>query len=630
MTAITTRAGKGSTLTWNEVDANFTNLNTYKAETDSPTFTGTVSGITKAMVGLGNVDNTSDVNKPVSTAQQTAIDSAVSTGISTHVGLADPHTQYLTETAASASTGSSLVGFTQGVTGVVSRTVQSVLRETISVKDFGAVGDGTTDDTAAFNLAIAYANSKGGHDRAGILGTTIFIPTGRYKITAGLTTVTVSNVVFQGESRDSAVLLINTTAGVFHFGGGTVAGDIVVGGGINNFKIEYQVTPISTSYVVYADYAYSLQIHDLGLVQIGTLIKCGRTVTYSSGEIYIYGVNGTIANAGFSLIELLYGSGFFMSNCHIFVYGVSVPTYPATMTTVAGTYVINTANGLLWDTAQFNNCIFERFYRGLNAYAASTAIYETFRFTNVIFDYISQEAVYIDSGGGGVASNMKFDSNCWFCSWSGAAIKVQSASGVCDKLYFSGDIPVAGKEGINLYNTTAKEIIISDMNITGTNKYGASLGAVYIQGGTTGFHIYNVVANHTPGSPWATDRSPYGLTIGNDCDNFIVTGCNFTGPTANYSIGTNSATSTNRKIYNNLHADYATSTAATVPASSTLYQNKTPFIEEYSFYGGTATVYNKNGIQIGTTGPCTFTLQPSEYYYITYTVVPPGLKTIQR
>jgi hypothetical protein len=45
-----------------------------KAPLASPTFTGTVSGITKAMVGLGNVDNTSDANKPISTATQTALD----------------------------------------------------------------------------------------------------------------------------------------------------------------------------------------------------------------------------------------------------------------------------------------------------------------------------------------------------------------------------------------------------------------------------------------------------------------------------------------------------------------------------------------------------------------------------
>ena len=44
-----------------------------KANIASPTFTGTVSGITSTMVGLGNVDNTSDANKPVSTATQTAL-----------------------------------------------------------------------------------------------------------------------------------------------------------------------------------------------------------------------------------------------------------------------------------------------------------------------------------------------------------------------------------------------------------------------------------------------------------------------------------------------------------------------------------------------------------------------------
>ncbi len=38
------------------------------------TITGTTSGITSAMVGLGNADNTSDANKPVSTAAQTALD----------------------------------------------------------------------------------------------------------------------------------------------------------------------------------------------------------------------------------------------------------------------------------------------------------------------------------------------------------------------------------------------------------------------------------------------------------------------------------------------------------------------------------------------------------------------------
>ena len=45
-----------------------------KAPLASPTFTGTVAGIDKAMVGLGNVDNTTDLLKPISTATQTALD----------------------------------------------------------------------------------------------------------------------------------------------------------------------------------------------------------------------------------------------------------------------------------------------------------------------------------------------------------------------------------------------------------------------------------------------------------------------------------------------------------------------------------------------------------------------------
>ncbi|MCI4436703.1 MAG: hypothetical protein JHC33_07855 [Ignisphaera sp.] len=46
---------------------------TSKAPIASPTFTGTVSGITKSMVGLGSVDNTSDLSKPISTATQSAL-----------------------------------------------------------------------------------------------------------------------------------------------------------------------------------------------------------------------------------------------------------------------------------------------------------------------------------------------------------------------------------------------------------------------------------------------------------------------------------------------------------------------------------------------------------------------------
>jgi hypothetical protein len=89
-----------------------------RAPLASPTFTGSVSGITKAMVGLGNADNTSDVSKPVSLATQTALNAKANTstiaaaGYATVTGAQTLTNKTLTSPVINAAT---LTGYTETV-----------------------------------------------------------------------------------------------------------------------------------------------------------------------------------------------------------------------------------------------------------------------------------------------------------------------------------------------------------------------------------------------------------------------------------------------------------------------------------------------------------------------------------
>lgn len=65
------------------------------------------------------------------------------------------------------------ITFVQSGAGAVTRTVQNKLREAISVKDFGAVGNGVADDTAAIQTAMNYVKTS---------RQSLFFPAGTYLI----------------------------------------------------------------------------------------------------------------------------------------------------------------------------------------------------------------------------------------------------------------------------------------------------------------------------------------------------------------------------------------------------------------------------------------------------------------
>lgn len=108
---------------------------------------------------------------------------------------------------------SAFIQFTQSGAGAVTRTAQDKMRDTVSVKDFGAVGDGVTDDTVAIQAAI---NSSAGN-------LAVYFPAGTYKVTSQITIFN-DRVMLHGDGVASKILFVPTAnAACFLFDKGSTS-----------------------------------------------------------------------------------------------------------------------------------------------------------------------------------------------------------------------------------------------------------------------------------------------------------------------------------------------------------------------------------------------------------------------
>lgn len=102
------------------------------------------------------------------------------------------------------------VAYTAPGTGAVARTVQGKLNDfTVDVKDFGAVGDGVTDDTAAIQAAVTYALTLSPP-------ASVFLP-GKHLVTSSIlidrpTDTTTSEFMIYGTGSGSGFYVTNTGA----------------------------------------------------------------------------------------------------------------------------------------------------------------------------------------------------------------------------------------------------------------------------------------------------------------------------------------------------------------------------------------------------------------------------------
>jgi len=177
------------------------------------------------------------------------------------------------------------VGITFIATGVgtgtgnayYTRTVQAKLQETVSVKDYGAVGNGTTDDTAAIQRAV----------QAMATGGTLLFPAGTYKVTSAIAATFNNGVVVRISGYGAKIdgtSLAGTTPGdttLMTLGGARLAG-VALGADVSKYATSLTTSPAITA-----------STNDIALITSTDLWNPTRPQYYKGEFIELRSISGT-------------------------------------------------------------------------------------------------------------------------------------------------------------------------------------------------------------------------------------------------------------------------------------------------------------------------------------------------
>lgn len=199
--------------------------------------------------------------------------------------------------------GSDIVGFQQAGAGSTPRTSQDKMRESVSTKDFGAVGDGVTDDTAAIQAALNSGATK------------VELSAGTYNTTAPI--VIPSGISFVGEGQRLSKIRKN------HAGDGVTLSNALAYNGleIGGFSV-YAVAPYKqTGTGVKITQAVRTTLKDINVSDCGyglsmltcyanssnnlTIDRCGVGLFIQTSNHNKFNVTTIISDTGFIGVEMI-------------------------------------------------------------------------------------------------------------------------------------------------------------------------------------------------------------------------------------------------------------------------------------------------------------------------------------
>lgn len=323
-----------------------------------------------------------------------------------------------------------------------------------NVLDFGAVGDGVTDNTAAIQAAINYVQNNGGGS--------VYLPAGVYKLNSGLT-ITRGSVTLYGDGFEEYLGIFGSTVPQVRGNGTwiyweftatspiTLASNAANGVTISRIGFDCLKNPIAPGWVpvnqepaifVAAGPCVLEDLYFFGVargIKIGDVgVATGRaTLSRIKGEFFIYGV------------DIVYSADVVRINdYHQYPFWSIYASGPVRDYENANTYGIKSARN---DNAQFSNIFVGGVWRGLYVYSTINGTTNELMVTNMDCDFT--DTGYI------------FDTNSATASFT----NIGSQPGPNAALTFSSSFFVVGNEN---------RIRITNFRSARTNRESVQIGGI--------------------------------------------------------------------------------------------------------------------------------------------------------
>lgn len=521
MSTIVTRAGKGASLSWVEADANFTNLNTDKAETST----------------------------------------------------------------LSASSGSNTIGFIQAGAGAVVTTTQSKLRQILSVKDFGAVGNGVTDDTAAIQAA---------HDALGAAGGAIYFPAGYYLTSAVI--ISYPCLLYGDGAMATWVIAKNAASHVFKLTGSSIdVRDMVFGA---------NVTQSGGSFINIDTTASKINIENVLMTgwYVGVLIQGISDISLRHCRL-ITGVPTT--GIGISIT-----SGILVTLTDVVTTGVGGGSSPA-----AGIKITNCGD------VSMIGCHFMSNINGMLLAPGASQTCSSIYAVNTFFDGNTQFGVNAaPTSITGTIQRVRFN-GCWFASSgkSGVILDTLTVAGTIDGAHFIDcEVFLNTEQGILLAGTNTKRVKVLGGKIAGNTGSG-----VYVLAGIDNWQVQGATIG--PCGSLSGNGGYAIVSLAGTSDDVLIQGNQVYGNTS--GVLSIASTGSRRRIVDNLGYNPVGSVAITVTASPFTYTaGDSP--ETVTINGGTVSSVVVGGVSSFGQTNCTVSLSPGVSVVVTYSSIPTMVKHI--